>query len=319
MRELAPILITVYDRLEHLRRCVDSLERNELARRSALYIASDGAARPESAERIETVREYIGSIEGFAKVVPIFHDGNVGAVRNAAEARDLVLARHDSFIRLEDDIVVSRHFLRYLNDGLEIYESDATVLAICAYTVPMKFPRAYKLDVYRGKRFCPWGFAIWKDRWSRLDVGRWDRYSEVMADRSLRRKFEIVGDDYLSLLRADSEGSLDANDVRICYQQVVEGLDCVFPTKTLSSNIGFDGSGMHCSSGSRFDVALYDEKDYPVRWPVALPENRRILRRFMLFQNGETEWSRAFRKLNRALRSTFIFQIAKRLIKGCKA
>lgn len=31
MKELAPIVVPVYDRLEHLRKCIHSLQKNKLA------------------------------------------------------------------------------------------------------------------------------------------------------------------------------------------------------------------------------------------------------------------------------------------------
>ena len=37
----APIVVSVYDRLEHLQRCVESMKPNDLAPESELYIQSE--------------------------------------------------------------------------------------------------------------------------------------------------------------------------------------------------------------------------------------------------------------------------------------
>ena len=39
--ECAPIIISVYDRLDHLKKCIKSLQQNELARYSDLFVISD--------------------------------------------------------------------------------------------------------------------------------------------------------------------------------------------------------------------------------------------------------------------------------------
>ena len=36
--EYAPIIISVYDRLDHLKKCIKSLQQNELARYSDLFV-----------------------------------------------------------------------------------------------------------------------------------------------------------------------------------------------------------------------------------------------------------------------------------------
>ena len=65
---LAPILLFVYNRPEHVRRSIESLLRNELAAQSELFIYAD-AAKDEAAESAVTeVRQYIKGIKGYKSV-----------------------------------------------------------------------------------------------------------------------------------------------------------------------------------------------------------------------------------------------------------
>lgn len=125
---LAPIVVSVYDRLEHLRRCVESLQMNKLATESVLYVVSDAAYKEEHIKKINEVREFISSIKGFKEVKPVFREKNLGAHLSLSLMLKEVLQNYDSFIFLEDDIVVSNDFLQYLNDGLVYYREQKTFL-----------------------------------------------------------------------------------------------------------------------------------------------------------------------------------------------
>ena len=101
----APIVISVYDRLEHLRRCVDSLKRNELASYSELYVISDAASKETDIPLIDAVRSYIRSIVGFKKVYPVFRKTNMGGNRSILTAFHDIFQIYDSFISLEDELL----------------------------------------------------------------------------------------------------------------------------------------------------------------------------------------------------------------------
>ena len=96
--EYAPIIISVYDRLDHLTRCIESLQRNELARYSELYVISDAAYKKEHIPLIDEVRSYINGITGFKKVYPVFREKNLGGNKSIRLAYQNILQIYDSFI-----------------------------------------------------------------------------------------------------------------------------------------------------------------------------------------------------------------------------
>jgi GT2 family glycosyltransferase len=103
---LSPILITVYDRLSHLKQCVDSLKKCPEADRSRLYIASDHAASYKDTRRVAEVRCYVKKIKGFKEVVLIERDENIGAEKNFSNAKLEIFEKYDELIFLEDDVIV---------------------------------------------------------------------------------------------------------------------------------------------------------------------------------------------------------------------
>lgn len=246
--DYAPIIVPVYDRLEHLKRCVDSLLNNELSSESVLYVVSDAAYKKDDIERIDQVRSFINSISGFKEVRFFFRERNLGAHRSIISAIDDVLNSYDKFIFLEDDIVVSSTFLKYMNDGLTYYQKEKSVFSICGFRIPFIMPVDYGSEVYFYPCNSPWGFASWKDRWSSVNLKYYDRYHELKKNRSLYKSFLSIGFYIKGILQADSKNEIEATDLRIYYHMFQHNMCSVFPVISKTQNWGFDGTGEHCGN-----------------------------------------------------------------------
>ena len=64
MSSLAPIAIFAYNRPWHIQQTIESLQRDDLASQSDVYIFSDAAKNSEAAANVEMVRQYLGTIGG---------------------------------------------------------------------------------------------------------------------------------------------------------------------------------------------------------------------------------------------------------------
>lgn len=244
----APIVISVYDRLEHLQNCISSLLKNKEAPKSVVYIISDAAYKDEHVKRINEVREYIKSISGFYDVKFLFHEKNMGAHDSIICGINEVLKDNDTFIFLEDDILVAPDFLDYMNKGLSFYREDKKVFSICGFRLPFKLPINYSEDIYFYPCNSPWGFATWKDRWMSVNHDYFDRYSELKKDPDLFNKFCSIGFFIKGILQADSRKDIIADDLRVYYHMFQNGMYSVFPVISRTQNWGFDGTGEHCNN-----------------------------------------------------------------------
>ena len=56
---LAPVVLFVYNRLEHTKRTIETLGKNKLANQTELYIFSDAAKSENGREKVEAVRDFI--------------------------------------------------------------------------------------------------------------------------------------------------------------------------------------------------------------------------------------------------------------------
>ena len=67
----------------------------------------------------------------------LFREKNLGAHESIKSAIEEVLLTYDTFIFLEDDIIVAQNFLSYMNEGLAYYKGMDNVFAVCGFSLPL--------------------------------------------------------------------------------------------------------------------------------------------------------------------------------------
>lgn len=258
--KLAPIGISTYIRLEHLKRTIESLVQSPLAFDSELYVFSD-AARSGDEEKVDSIRGYLRTVEGF-KSINIVERTENNRVANSRGGLTQLLDAYGSVIFMPEDTVVAPGFLAFMNEGLERYKCNQKIFSIAGYTPPICIPKNYPYDVFFLRRFCAWGFATWKDRFSQIKYMSSYQYNKFSENKHEVREFvEGGGVDMMYMLRKDAYGEIDAGDVKAMYAQYVSDQYTVYPVHSLVKNIGFDGTGEHCKPSSSFDVAMWDKKE----------------------------------------------------------
>lgn len=245
---LPAVLVTVYSRLDSLKECIQSLRNSEGSSDFVLYVSSDAAYCEEDKEAVSSVRAYISSITGFSRVVPLIHENNLGSWQSIHTSVDLILLEFDSFIFLEDDVVVGKNFLKYMSMSLDVYRASPKISFICSYIWPdFIFDEYTKEDVFLWRGYCPWGMATWGDEWKRIDF-ELKKYPEYLSNARLQREFAQIDPDAPLILKDDRDGVNQAMDVRICFNLFMDGKFSLFPVAPLSVNRGHDGRGEHKSN-----------------------------------------------------------------------
>jgi len=162
--KLAPIVLIAFNRPYHTEQTLRALSLNDLARDSILYCYIDGARNTKDVSKQEILLEIIQHFRGSFKGIEIVkRQRNLGLAKNIIESVTEVILRHGKVIVLEDDIVTSRSFLKFMNDGLEFYEREKRVWHIAAHTEFNLTDRKDEIFLWRGMN-C-WGWATWADRW----------------------------------------------------------------------------------------------------------------------------------------------------------
>lgn len=253
--EFAPVVIHTYTRLEHLKKTIEALLLNDLAPSTDLFIASDAPRDPKDEGDVLVLRKYIKSIKGFKSINIILRDKNFGLHLNASNAFDEVYKKTDRLITIEDDTIVGKGFLRYINEGLTLYRGDESVFAICGYLYKSIHINSSS-DAVLLPGFSAWGYGIWRDRFYGLP-----NYAEIsnefLRSPKLFIKLMLNRPDLIFGVWSIANGRLVAADLVYLLVMIKQNKKCLFPKKSLVRNIGNDGTGENCV----VDYS-YDSQDY---------------------------------------------------------
>ncbi len=272
---LAPIILFVYNRPEHTKRTVDALKLNQLAAESSLYIFSDGNKNETDKNAVDEVRNYISTITGFKEIKVILRDKNLGLANSVISGVTEVIEKFGKAIVLEDDIVTSPYFLKFMNVALDFYEDDKRIYSISGYNFPVKIPKSYPYQVYISSRASSWGWATWQDRWRRVDWNP-EKSFNIYDRKELRNIMDRAGKDLAPMLLKSIEGKIDSWAVKVAFTQLKLNLFCLFPIKSLAKNIGADATGTNFDKVTdKYNVRI-DESVKEFSFPKGLKYPREI-------------------------------------------
>ena len=151
---LAPVLLFVYNRPFHTRKVIEALQVNEYSLQTNLIIYSDASNDPFNLEVIQT-RNYLKNVGGFKSISIIERQENWGLAKNIIDGVTSIVNRYGKVIILEDDLVVSPYFLKYMNEALDLYEKEEKVISIHGYVYPVKrtLPETFFIKGNREAKF----------------------------------------------------------------------------------------------------------------------------------------------------------------------
>lgn len=244
--KLAPIVLFVYNRLNHTKETLTALKNNELAKQSKLIIYSDGAKTSMDFDKVQEVRNYIKTVNGFDSVKIIERETNLGLAKSIIGGVTEVIKKYGSVIVLEDDLITTKDFLTYMNKGLEAHKANKQIYSITGSNYLNNIPSDYKEDTFLFYRACSWGWATWEDRWNKVD---WEvkKFSKFIHNRQEVKKFNRGGDDLSDTLTAYMKGKINVWAIRWSFCHYENNAFCLYPVTSKIENIGFDGSGIHCN------------------------------------------------------------------------
>ncbi len=247
---LSPIILFLYNRPWHTMQTLDALAKNELAKDSILYIFCDGIK--ENAKEIEINNIYetrkIANIENrFKEIIVIEQESNKGLANSIIDGVTEIVNKYGKVIVLEDDIVTSPGFLKYMNDALDMYENEEKVMHISGYMYPIV--KKYS-DTFFLKTTSCWGWATWSSSW---------KYFEKNIDKQMKEIDNVKGWNEFTInstqlsfktqLELNKSGVLNTWAIFWYASVFLRGGTSLHPFPSLVQNIGFDGTGENCGEG----------------------------------------------------------------------
>ncbi|WP_083587758.1 hypothetical protein [Bradyrhizobium erythrophlei] len=191
---------------------------------------------------VAQTREIAKATTGFASVEVIERQENFGLSCSIIGGVSEICGRFGRAIVLEDDVVPTPFFLGYVNDALDFYADDDRVISVGCHTFDSGFdlPETFFLDIPD----C-WGWGVWQRSWLSFETNGLVLLNQIRS-RNAQAIFDVDGVyPYTSMLEAQVRGENQSWAIRWYAQAFLSGKLVLYPRRSVTLNIGFDGSGTH--------------------------------------------------------------------------
>lgn len=262
-----PILFVIFRRKDVTMRTFAAIKAAQPAK---LYIACDGARETVSGEQelVEATRQAVeNAIDWPCEVHRRYQDHNQGCAKAVSSAISWMFETEEMGIILEDDCVAKPSFFKFVREMLHRYKDDQRIGMVAGTNLvssKVTMPDSYCFSKYKA---C-WGWATWKRAWSNFQLDMpWrdsDYYQSVIANNGFRAKDKNYWKYRLNLIDANYVSSWDW-PWYFCL--AAQNQLCIFPSKDLIVNIGFDAEATHTSF---FNLPKYKDEgelSFPLRHP----------------------------------------------------
>lgn len=247
----APIALFVFNRPDHTRKTIEALSKNELASQSKLIVFSDGPRDKKDAALVEQVRDYISTVKGFESVSIVTSKTNKGLANSIISGVTNVLSDNDRIIVLEDDMVTSTQFLKYMNNSLDWYENDEGVISVHGYIYPVKEPLP---DYFFLRGADCWGWATWSRGWKLFEADGKKLLNELKR-RRLLKEFDFGSTyPYTKMLKKQIAGKNNSWAIRWYASAFIHEKLTLYPGMSYVQNIGNDASGTHSRETNQYEI-----------------------------------------------------------------
>ena len=294
VNKLAPIVLFAYKRPVHVLKTLESLMSCELASQSELYIYSDGPrknATDAEINQIHEVRKVLRQKQWCRNVHVVEAEKNKGLAQSIVEGVTETVNRFDKVIVIEDDLIFSPFFLRFMNEALTFYENHEKVMHITAHSFPLNeissLSNRIKDDTYFLTYVCPTGWATWKNRWQHFENDANILLKKLHAKHGFNQEEYNCGygSEFYKQLVANAEEKLSSWAVKwhtVIY--LMSGLS-LFPAKSLIDNTGFDSSGENSGAFPLY-YSKVNTKKKPEIASIPIEINKKTLSAFIKYYNN---------------------------------
>lgn len=277
---LAPIILFAYDRPHYLIETLRALQKNDEAILSYLIIYCDGpkpGCTHEGLNNIRKVKELARSKQWCGEVEIIESDKNIGLATSVIQGVTETLNKFGKVIVLEDDLVVSNFFLKYMNEALYAYQDEEKVASISGHNFPINLKNAFPNSQTFFVRFATtWGWATWKRSWDLYNNDATFLMNEIKL-KKLKKDFSFnYSYPYFSMLKKAETGIISSWGIRWYTSLYLQQKLTLFPLFSLVKNIGKEGTNIKVDNSIFMGIDLYNK-------PIKLFEDK--IEENLLFRN----------------------------------
>ena len=271
---MIPVVLFAYKRTDVLTRTLDGLKANRIPR---LIVYSDGPRGEVDVGAVNAVRSLVSSIT-WCEVECHFNDINLGLGISVMRGVSETLAKYESCIVFEDDIVSVPGTYNWLCSALDRYKDDCRVYSVTAWTNDAITPKDVIDKPFFNGRADSLAWGTWRRAWEGMA-------NETAIEKMARAKTMGIdpyfyGGDLPYTARIEMKRNLWA--VRFCFHHIVNGGLVLHPQWSLVNHIGWGVQATNENGISWIDNGeLKPAPRVPETWPEPIehPLSAELLRR----------------------------------------
>ncbi|NCU31470.1 MAG: nucleotide-diphospho-sugar transferase [Candidatus Moranbacteria bacterium] len=232
------VLFLVFNRPDTTARVFEAIRQ---AKPPRLYVAADGPreGREGEAERVAKVREIATSVDWPCEVNTLFRELNLGCKVAVSGAITWFFEHEEQGIILEDDCLPSSSFFGFCESMLERFREDKSIWMINGFNP--RYPSASSSKCFLSQNPSVWGWASWRDRWARYDVGLFSWNPKIKLGLHDRVP-KYVHRYYKKVFQNTQKGLIDTWDYQLTSLILINNGFVIKPYANLISNIGIIGT-----------------------------------------------------------------------------
>ena len=237
------IVIFSYNRPKHLSKLIDTIIKNNINKNYKIYLFCDGPKNKLDQLKINNIKEILKEKKiSFAHKT--YRKKNIGLSKNIIEGISFVLKKHNSCIVLEDDLILNKNCITFMNTMLHKFKKDYSLGSVSAHSYLDDFKSKSKFDFYISKRHSSWCWGTWSRVWNDIN---WNEtyYKNHFSKKKEINKFSEGGKDLNLLLWGNYKKFIDSWAIRFNFSCAKKELKSFQPRFSMIRNDGRDASGTH--------------------------------------------------------------------------
>ena len=240
------IAVLAYNRVNHFEKVIKGIIKEKI-KEVNVYI--DGPENNSIKKNQIKIFSKINQFQKKIKINIIRQNKNYGLAFSVLNAVKNELNKNDAMILIEDDCIPEKGFFKFMFESLKKYKKKKRIKSICSYN---NLNLKEKNKAFFLKRFNPWGWATWKDRWKEFNPS----IKFAINNLNILGKTNKLPLDLKTYCKNDTiiEGKQDIWSLAWILFHYVDDTLVLYPPVSLVKNIGFDGTGIHCIKTNIFNI-----------------------------------------------------------------
>ena len=243
------VLLFVYNRPDHTRRILRAMKSEGL---NAFTVYMDAPSNDTDRHKQSEIKQIFRNAT-WADHSLIARDRHLGLAKSIGGGITESLETFDAVIILEDDCLPLPGFRSFMVEGLKKFDEEKRIMSLCGYTYPCISSNEVMEEAFLLERFCPWGWATWRNRWKYF---RSDLKELASGLHKFPRSLSSIGRDLEAYCNSEIflKGDAQVWSINWILAHFLNSRLCLYPRRSLIQNIGFDGTGVHSTRTGEFEI-----------------------------------------------------------------